>query len=437
MPWHLMMAAFFGALMFLLLLRVPVAFALFGVTMGATVLYYGIEPGARMLTLSTYNSLISFSLVPIVLFLFMGDLLFKFGIASRALIALSNLFGRVPARLGLLTTSAGALFGLLSGSSIANTALLGKTFLGDMRREGYRDTLAMGTIMAGGGLAMIIPPSTLAIVWAVTAGVPIGPVLIAGIIPGCLMAVGYAIVTVVWGKSFGAAPANETVASVRLREKAREVVVAVLPLSLIIFMALGLIFLGIATPTEASAMGALAALLLVICYRRFKLRLFMESLRDSAKVSGMLLLILGSSQAYSQLMSFSGATRGFIDAITGFDLHPLVLLLLIQIGILILGTFLEQIAIMLVTLPLLMPLVDSMGWDPVWFGILMLINLHMALTTPPFGMELFVMRGVIPAEIRTVTIYKAALPFLASDAVIIVILAAFPILVTYLPGVMG
>lgn len=443
MEWWLTLLLFVGGLLVLLFARVPVAFALFGLTAVAATYYYGFVPAGRIMMLSAFNTLTSFTLAPIALFILMGDVVFRSGVASRSLTGIRNLFPRrVPARTGLLTTVAGALFGMMSGSTIANTALLGKTFLPDMLKEGYKPQLAMGTVMAGGGLAMIIPPSTLAIVWGATAGVPVGPLLMAGIIPGLVMMLGYAVITLIWGGPFKGAgeaaavdphvPSGPSLGQ-RLLIGLREAV----PLAVIVFLVLGLIFLGVATPTESAALGVVGAIGLAIAYRKFSWQMMKESAIESAKMSAMIYFIMASSSAYSQVMSFSGATSGFIRFMTDLPVAPFVLLLLIQIVLLILGAFLEQVSIMLITLPLLMPVVDAMGWDPIWFGIIMLINLRIALVTPPFGMELFVMKGVAGDAVEMRQVYGGVAPFVLSDIIVMILIAVIPGIALVLPRLMG
>lgn len=437
MEWGTLLLLFLSSLIVLLAIKVPVAFALLGVTVLASLYFYGLLPGLNLAVLGMYDGLTTFTLLPIPLFLLMGDLLFRSGVAPSALRALANMFGRMPGRLGLLTTVSGAVFGVLSGSAIATTALLGRTFIRDMRESGYSEGLSMGSVLASGGLAMIVPPSTIVIVWGATARVSIGPLLIAGIIPGLLMALGYALVILGWAGPLHGAPRADEVPHVSVRDRLLGFATHVLPLSLIVFLVLGLIFLGVATPTESAALGVVGALALAIAYRQFTWRLLYDCAVASARVAGMIFLILAASGGYSQLMSFSGATLGVVEFMTSLDIPPLLLLLLIQLTILFLGVFLEQIAIILVTIPLLMPVVNAMGWDPLWFGILMLINLQVALTTPPFGMGLFVMKGIVPFETRLTSIYRAAFPFVLSDLAVIGLLVAFPFLVTWLPSYVG
>jgi tripartite ATP-independent transporter DctM subunit len=435
--WWVILVLFFSSLLILLLFRVPVAFALLAINAIAAVHFFGLEGGLRQLVLSTESSLKKFTLVPVPLFILMGEVLFRSGVATRAVEAINRLLGVVPGRLGVLTTVTGTTFAVLSGSTLANTAVLGSTLLPEMLKRGYSRALSMGSILASGGLAMIIPPSALAVVWGATAGVPIGPLLIAGILPGLIMAGSYLGIILGWSTLFRGAPETETVERIPWTQKLRILAVDVLPLGIIVFLVLGLIFLGVATATESAALGAVGSVGLVAAYRRLNRKVLLEALVGTAHITGMIFFIFVGSAIYSQVMSFSGATSGVVGWLIGVSENPLVVLILMQIGIVLLGFFLEQISIMLVTLPFFMPVVAQMGWDPLWFGIIMLINLQIALTTPPLGLSLFVMKGVAPRGTTLTQVYTAAIPFVLSDVVAIGLLIAFPVVVTWLPGLMG
>lgn len=437
MEWWVTLVLFLLGLMVLLGLRVPVAFALLGINIVAAVLVLGLGGGATQLVLSTHHSLAKFTLIPVPLFILMGEILFRSGVATQAIHALDVILGRVPGRLGLLTTGAGTVFAVLSGSTLANTALLGKTLLPEMERRNYSRSMGMGAVMASGGLAMIIPPSTLAVIWGATAGVSVGPLLIAGIVPGLLMALGYLVIITIWSTIFKGAPKNQRARVISGRERARSFFVDLLPLGGIIFLVTGFIFLGIATPIESAALGAVGSIVLAALHGRLRWRVLLDSLVGAAHFSAMLLFILVGSSVYSQVMSFSGATSGVVNWLLGVSQDPLIVLLLILAVVLILGFFLEQISIMLVTLPFFMPVVTSLGWEPIWFGMVMLIALQIALSTPPLGLGLFVMKGVAPHGTTLKQTYKAAVPFVASDVVVIALLIAAPGLVLWLPGLMA
>lgn len=436
MEWWALLAIFFGAFLTLLVLRVPIAVALLALNVVGVIYFYGLEAGLRQVSLSMVSTLATFSLVPVPLFILMGEILFKGEIADRAVKALDRQFGRLPARMPIIAIATGTLFAALSGSNMANTALLGRSLLPGMTQLGYSHRLSMGSILASSGLAMVMPPSALAVVWAATAKVPVGPLLIAGLLPALLMAANYVIVAITWDKVTGGATAADSIPAT-FKERWQSFSRDLFPLIAVIILVVGSIFSGLATPTESAALGALGSVALLAIYGRLNARILWRSLVDTARVTGMVFFILVGSAVYSQLMSFSGATSGATRWLTGLPLPPLGVLIVMMLGVVILGLFIEQISIMMVTLPLFMPVVHSFGWDPLWFGIVMLVTLQIAHTTPPFGLGLFIMKSVAPKETLLTDVYKGALPFLAGDIVSIAVVLLIPQIVLFLPQAMG
>jgi tripartite ATP-independent transporter DctM subunit len=423
--WWLILCIIFGSLLVLLALGVPVAFAFLIVNLGGAALLQGGAGAFQQLIHSIYGSVTSFSLLPIPLFVLMGEILWQTNIAARALAALDKLLGRVPGRLSLLTVTSGTIFAALSGSTIANTAMLGSLLLPDLKKRGYADDLSMGAIMASGALAMLIPPSALAVVFAVIAKISIGKVLIALIAPGLLLAVLYAayiMLRATWNPS--AAPAYD-VKPASGREKLRGLLLYVAPLSFVVFMVIGVMVLGVATPTEAAAFGCVGSIILAAVYRDLTWKRFRDSFEGTLRISAMMLVIMAMAIGFSQLLAYSGGSRGFLDYVMSFDASPIMLLILMQLILLVLGCFMEQIAIMLITLPIFMPIIKAAGIDPIWFAVVCLINLEVALLTPPFGLLLFVMKGAAP-NVNMQQVYTAAFPFLLIDIVVIGLLIAFP-----------
>lgn len=434
MEWYVFLAAFLGALLVLLFLRVPVAYALLGIgIVGALLTFRTPEAALQQVVLSINSSVTSFTFTAIPLFLLMGELMFRTKLAQEALGEIALVLNRLPGRLAMVSVGGGAMFGLLSGSTLANTALFGRTLLPEMEEKGYDKHLAVGSIMAAGGLAMILPPSALAILWGGIAEVPIGPLLIAGIIPGLMMAIGYTIVVVI--KSRKGVPHEEAPPKRRPAEAFMSGVRHALAPGIIIVVVLVLIFFGIATPTESAAVGAMVTILLTLVMRRLSFKVLFESAIGTLRTSTLIFIIVLGSNLYGQLMSTTGATRGLVDAVTKNVTSGAVLLVILLAILLVLGALIDQVSIMLVTAPLFMPLVAEFGWDPVWFSILLLINLQIAQTTPPFGMSLFVMKGVAP-HLSLGTLYRSVAPWLVSDLTVIAILAVFPALVLVLPQLM-
>jgi tripartite ATP-independent transporter DctM subunit len=423
--WGLILSIIFGSLLLLLALGVPVAFAFLIINLAGAALLQGGTGGFQQLIHSIYGSVTSFSLLPIPLFVLMGEILWQTNIAARALSALDKLLGRVPGRLSLLTVLSGTIFAALSGSTIANTAMLGSLLLPDLKKRGYADDLSMGAIMASGALAMLIPPSALAVIFAVIAKISIGKVLVALIAPGLILAALYALYIMARAKlNPTAAPAYD-VRPASVREQMMGLVLYVAPLSFVVFMVIGVMFIGVATPTEAAAFGCVGSIALAAAYRDLTWKRFRDSLEGTLRISAMMLVIMACAIGFSQLLAYSGGSRGLLDYVMSFDASPIVLLILMQLILLVLGCFMEQIAIMLITLPIFMPIIKAAGIDPIWFAVVCLINLEVALLTPPFGLLLFVMKGAAPS-VRMQQVYKAAWPFIIIDVAVIGLLIAFP-----------
>ena len=433
MEWWLILSIIFGSLILLLALGVPVAFAFLIINLAGAAALQGGTGGFQQLIHSIYGSVTSFSLLPIPLFVLMGEILWQTNIAARALTALDRLLGRVPGRLSMLTVLSGTIFAALSGSTIANTAMLGSLLLPDLKKRGYADDLSMGAIMASGALAMLIPPSALAVIFAVIAKVSIGKVLVALIAPGLLLAAIYAVYIMARAKLDPSAAPSYDVQTSTTREKLTGLLMYVAPLSFVVFMVIGVMFIGVATPTEAAAFGCVGSIMLAGAYRDLTWKRFRDSIEGTLRISAMMLVIMACAIGFSQLLAYSGGSRGLLEYVMSFDASPIVLLILMQLILLVLGCFMEQIAIMLITLPIFMPIVKSTGIDPIWFAVVCLINLEVALLTPPFGLLLFVMKGAAPS-VKMQQVYRAAAPFIIIDIVVIFLLIAFPGIATVFAG---
>jgi len=432
MDWWWTLTIIMGGLLVVLASGLPVAFSFLVVNLvGAYVLWGGFG-GFHQLIDGIYSSVTMFALVPVPLFVLMGEVLLHTRLAFKAIDVVDIWMGRLPGRLCLVTLGASTLFSCLSGSSLGTTAMLGSMMLPEMERRGYKPAISVGSCMSG-GLAMIIPPSALAVILASTARVSVGKVLIGGILPGLLLAFLYAsyIVGRCWF-SPGLAPAYQPRA-IPLRDKLRETVVYLLPLTGIIFVVVGLMFLGVATPTESAALGASTVFILAAVYGRLNWQVVQKSLIGTMKITLMMLMILTGSLAFSQMMAFTGATSGLVQSVTDVDLPPMVMMLVMQVLILVLGCFMEQVSIMMITLPIFMPMVKALGFSDVWFALMMLVNLEIGLKTPPFGLLLFVMRGVAPPSVNMADIYRSTTPFVLIDVLVIAVMMIFPGLVLFLP----
>jgi tripartite ATP-independent transporter DctM subunit len=437
LEWWIVFLFIFIGLLFLFALGVPVAFSFLFVNLVGAYLFWGGQVGLSQLILSIYNSVTSFALIPVPLFVLMGEVMFHSGVAPRMMDVLDKWLGRIPGRLSLLAVGGGTIFATLTGSAMAGAAMLGSVLVPEMESRGYKKSMTIGPILGSGGLAIMIPPSALGVLLAGLALFSVGQFLVAIIIPGLLMAVlyaGYILVRCTLQPHL--APPYE-MKHFPISEKVVATVRYILPLGSILFLVVGLIFLGIATPTEAAALGALGCFVLAFFYRGLNWDLTKRSFSSTLDVTVMMFMILTGSMAFSQLLAFTGATQGLIKLAVGLPLPPILIIVSMQIVLLLLGTFMEPLTIMMVTIPIFMPIVKQLGFDPLWFGTIMLLNMEMATTSPPFGLVLFVMKGVAPPDTRMKDIYLSAIPFLICDLVAMVIIMAFPWVVLWLPSLMN
>ena len=426
-----------GGLVALMAIGVPVAIAFLAVNILGVLIFMGGMAGVDQLVANASGALTTFTLVPVPLFMIMGELFFHTGLATRVFDALDKCLGGLPGRLSYMTVGGGTVFATLSGSSMANTAMLGSLMVPEMTRRGYKKHMIMGPILATGGLAMIIPPSTLAVLLGSLARLDVGALLIAGLLPGVILALLYVIVIRLQiARDPQAAPGYATQRP-SAGEIARALLVNVLPMGLVVFSVIGLILLGWATPTESAAFGVLSVILLALLYRCLTWLAVVRALKGALAVTAMMFLIILGSSTFSQVLAFSGATAGLLAWATDFEVSRYVMLLGMLLILVLLGMFMDQLSMMMLTLPIFIPLVMSLGFDPVWFGILMLLALELSLTTPPFGMLLFVMMGVGPPGTKLGEVALAAAPYIACSLLLMVLLTAFPQIVLFLPQIIG
>ena len=435
MEWFEALGLLVGSIMFLMALGMPVALAFLAANIIGAWVFMGGDRGVVALLNNGWGALTIFALVPIPLFLLMGEIFFQTGLGSRMFSAIDKLLGRLPGRLSYVTVLGGTGFSTLSGSSMGSTALLGSLMVPEMNRRGYKSHMSIGPILGTGGLAIIIPPSALAVLLATLAKIDVGALLIAGVIPGLILATFYiATIYIQTRIDPDAAPAYD-VEPMTTGEKVGILMRDVVPMIGLMVAIVIMMINGIVTPSEAAAFGALGVLILAAIYRCLTWESVKKSVRGALRETLMAYLIVFGSATFSQLLAFSGASRGLINWATGFDLDPTMMLLVMFGVLLLLGMFMEQISIMLLTVPIFFPLAQTLGFDPIWFGLIMLLALEISFTTPPFGLLLFVMKGVAPKDTTMREIYRAAIPFILCSLMVVALLILFPWLATWLPGV--
>lgn len=435
MEWQYALTLMLGSLFFFMAIGTPVVFSFLAVNLIGAWVFLGGEIGLGQWVRNTIGSLTSFSLTPIPLFILMGEVLFHSGLAFKAINSIEKIISKVPGKLSIVSILGGTTFATLSGSSIANTAMMGSVMMPEMQRRGYHPTMSMGPIMAVGGIAMLIPPSALAVMLGSLAGISIEKLLIGGILPGLIMALGFLTYVIIRSKLCPQdAPELEEKMPIKGWQKWRPFCIDVIPLLGIFIAVVGSMLVGWASPTESAAIGVLASILATFFYRAFTLKALWTSLIETAKVSVVILFILAASSTFAQLLSFSGASHGFLNLINGLELSPLTLVIAMLLILLIMGMVLDQISMMMITLPFFMPLALAADIDTVWLGILILLALEIGLLTPPFGLLLIVMQSVAPHSIRLPEIYRAAFPFLIIEIALLILVLLVPNIATSLPS---
>jgi len=435
MEWYWAFALLLGMVVGFMALGVPVAFSFLATNFIAVVIFAGTN-GLIQVADNATQLITRFTLGPVPMFILMGSVFFHTGLAVKVFDGLDAIFGRLPGRLCYLTVAGGAIFSTLTGSSMANTAMLGSLMVPEMQRRGYNKRMSMGPILGTGGLAMIIPPSALGVLLAAIAEIDIGRLLVAGLLPGLTLAGLYAaMITYQLLRDPGSAPAYD-VEPMRWIYRIKLVVTNILPMSLVVFMVIGFIILGWATPTEAAACGVLGVIILAAAFRSLTFKSINISLEATIKVAAMVFFIIMNSTVFSQMLAYSGASKGLIEWVTSYELHKFAILLMMFVVLILLGMFMDATSMMLITVPIFFPLAGALGFDLIWYGLFVLITIEMAGTTPPFGLLLYVMLGVAPKGTTLIDVAKAAFPFLVCDTILILMLITWPGLALWLPSLM-
>ena len=433
LEWYWAASVLFGLSMFLMMMGIPVAIAFCAGNIIAAVMFMGGTNGIIQTINNGFGSMTTFALVPIPMFLLMGELFYHTGLATRCFNAADKLLGNIPGRLSYVTLIGGTAFAGPAGSSMGACALLGSLMVPEMAKRGYNKYLSIGPIMGVGGLAVIIPPSALTVLLATLGQTDVGDLLIAGIIPGFILAFMYGVLIWSWTKFDPSAAPPYDATPVSRQEKIRLIFVDVIPMVGVIAFSVLIMLTGWATPTEAAALGALSVVLLAACYGGMTWQAWVKSLEGALRITVMSFLIIFGSATFANMLAFTGASSGLMNWALSFDLAPIGMVLIMIGVILFLGCFMDQLSMMLLTAPIFFPLAKTLGFDLTWFGLIMLLALEVGYTTPPFGLLLFVMKGVAPPDTTMQDIYKAAIPFIACVMLLIGMIMVFPPIATWLP----
>jgi tripartite ATP-independent transporter DctM subunit len=436
--WGIAAWLMLGGSTVLLFIGMPVALTFITVNIIGAWLYMGGEAGLAQLARSSVSSITAFSLTPIPLFVLMGEVLFHTGLALKVIEGIERLIRRVPGRLAVVAVVAGTVFSAISGSTIATTAMLGSLMLPVMLARGYHPVLATGPIMAIGAVDMLIPPSALTVLLGSLSGISISKLLVGGVLPGVVLSLAFVIWIVISVRiTPKLAPEDDIGSGHRGWSRWQPFFAYVLPTLSIFGIVVGALADGWATPTECAALGAFATMLLAALYRVLTREALLEALKGTAGISGMILFIILGATAFAQILSFSGASNGLVQVITGQGWSTAMVVTGMMAMLIFLGIFVDQVSMMMITLPIFMPIVQTLGIDPVWFGVMFLICMQLGLLLPPHGLLLMTMRGVAPAEVTMAHIFRAVVPYVAMSLLLLAAVFWFPPIATWLPRLIG
>lgn len=437
MSWQMASLLLLGGSTILLLIGMPVAFSFVAINLIGAVLFLGGDAGLHQLVRNSSAAVINFSLTPIPLFVLMGEVLFHTGLAIEVIAGVERLIRQVPGRLAVVAVVAGTVFSAISGSTIATTAMLGSLMLPIMLTRGYHPTMATGPIMAIGAVDMLIPPSALTVLLGSLSGISISKLLIGGVVPGLILSAAFVVYIIIRVRTNPALAPATPIEPLSGWARYQPLILYVLPLVSIFVVVIGAMSGGIATPTESAALGAIATMALAAAYGALNWDAIRKALHGTVGISGMILFIILGATTFSQILSFSGATEGIVSAIFGQQLSPFAILAGMLLLLIFLGIFVDQVSMMLITLPVFMPIVQRLDIDLIWFGVLYLICMQLGLLLPPHGLLLMTMRGVAPAEVTMADIFRAVVPYIVLSLVLLVLIIVFPAVATWLPALLG
>jgi tripartite ATP-independent transporter DctM subunit len=425
----------FGSLVVGLVTGLPLVFILGGLSVIFTLFLLG--PSALiMISATTFGVMNNFILTAIPLFVFMGIMLQHSGIAESLFEMIYKWTGGIPGGLAMGTVVVCTFFAAMSGISGAATVAMGVIALPSMLKRAYQKDLAVGSISAGGALGILIPPSVLMIVYGVFAGESIGALFAGGVVPGLILASMFIIyigIRSYFNPSLGPAVPKEERAS--WRERMLSLRSVILPL-LLIFLVLGTIFFGIATPTEAAAVGALGSILCALTSRTLTWKVFKEASYHSLNLSCMVIWIIIAGSCLTSVYTNIGAVDFIREMVSALPVSRYLILVGMQASLVFLGMLLDPGGIIMICTPVFVPVIKALDFDPVWFGVLFIVNMEMSYLTPPFGFNLFYMKSIVPDSITMLDIYKSVLPFVIIQATCLVLLVLFPELVMWLPDLL-
>jgi len=437
LEWFEALAVMFGCLIAIMLTGMPISFAfMFTCVMGAS-LFWGGWVGLDQLAMSFFSSVASYTLLPIPLFVLMGDVIFSSGTGTTIVGAVDKLLGKLPGRLSLLSIGSGVLLGTMIGISGGSIGILGRVLVPEMLARGYKPEMVYGPIVSSGALAILIPPSAMAVFLGAIGQVSVGKLLMGIIVPGLLLAVLFAAYIIIRCKINPSLAPIYDVEKVPTREKIKSFVYYILPIGIVIVAVIGSVFLGIATPSESAALGVIACIILAALYRKLTWKMLFHSGMSCVRVTVMVFFIVVGSISFSRILATTGAITELVDLTTGLDINPIWIIILTQIILIFCGMFMDPASIVMITAPIFFPLAQALGYDLIWFGVISLLNIQLGLISPPFGLDVYTMKAVAPKDVSLGTVFRSSMPYLGLGLLLMVLLLFVPEIATWLPSVTG
>ncbi len=411
--------------------RMPVAFVMLVVGVGGYAYHISLDAALSIAASSIYNTFASYSLIVVPLFVWMGYIAYHAGISRRIYDATYKVVGRLPAGLALATIGASTAFGAICGSTTATAATMSAVAVPEMKRYKYDRSLATSVVAASAILGVMIPPSVIFIIYGIATGESIAKLFLAGIIPGILLMGLFMLVT--WIRAVrnpDLAPAGP---EVDLKGKIKAVAKGGVEVIIIFFVVIGGLFLGYFTPSEAGSVGAAATLAVALIRRQLNWTGFKNSLRDSIRISAMIMFLVAAATVFGRFLAVTNIPTTMAVWAGDLPIHPVAVLAIILLIYLLLGCFIDALALILLTIPIFYPVAVHLGFDPIWFGVIIVLVVGMGVITPPVGANVYVVAGIVK-DTPVVTIFRGVWPYLLCIILCIAILTAFPQLALFLPG---
>ena len=427
------MLTFFALLILLavfMAFRMPIAFAMGLVGFFGLALQLGLRPAFAVLERVFFDSSSSFILVAIPLFILMAELLTAGDVTRRAIYACQSWIGHVKGGLAMATVAASVILAALVGSSTASTAAMAASAFPEMRNHNYSERLAAAVVSVGGTLAVVVPPSIVLVVYGVLTETSIGKLFIAGILPGLLTATGLVVVIALIAVRTDQAPKGDPFVLGKAIRNSRHVI----PMGLLMLAVIGAIYGGLASPSEAAALGVMGALVIVLMQRTLSFTALNRSISGSIRATVMIVTIVCCSAIFSNYLAFTRITHALLEFASTTDLPREVIMLIMVLALLVMGMFMDQLAILSLSMPLAFPTAMALGYDPVWFGIVVTKTVEIGLLTPPLGLNAYVAAGQTGVPLRT--IFRGILPFLVMEILVLILLLSFPQITLWLPSLM-